>query len=137
MFMADNTINIIPIHSRWRWLLVFTVIYIEKYTDKLSDERHYMDFMESLLFLGLKQILLAKKPIKVTYDHFVFVLFLIEFVNNKMLVEEDVPYTDTQMQYFRDSQKFMEKFNPFGSDINAAWKSVKKEMEKQPIKIVE
>ena len=79
-----------------------------------------LDDVDVMILTGLKNIDMTETKITLNDDQMKFFLVLVDYVNRKLLVEIDPPYTKKEMDYFKLSQSFMEKFNK-SADLYKDW----------------
>jgi hypothetical protein len=99
------------IGKKWRKVVSYTLWMFEYYIRRTKNEL-LLDDVDALLLIGLKNTYLSSpEKVKLNEDQMKFFLVMVDYVNKKLLDELEPPFTKNEMEYFRNSQKFMERFN--------------------------
>lgn len=92
----------------------------EYYIKRCKNEL-LLDDIDALLLMGMKNTYLTcPEKIKLNDDQMKFFLVMVDYVNKKLLDDLEPPFTKSEMEYFRNSQGFMERFNK-STDIYKEW----------------
>jgi hypothetical protein len=108
------------IGKKWRGVFSYTLWMFEYYVRRTKNELD-LDDVDALLLIGLKNTYISlPEKIKLNNDQMKFFLVMVDYVNNKLLDELEPPFQESEMEYFRNSTKFMERFNKF-DNIYKEW----------------
>lgn len=120
----EKTYNI---GKKWRVVFSYTLWMFEYYVRRTKNEL-LLDDVDALLLIGLKNSY-TKQPnkVKLNEDQMKFFKVMVDYVNQKLINELELPFNKNEMQFFKQSQKFMEHFNT-SEDIYADWKESRLEL---------
>jgi len=107
------------IGKKWSSVFSYTLWMFGYYIRKTKNEL-LLDDVDVMILTGLKNINATETKITLNDDQMKFFLVLVDYVNKKLLDEIDPPYTKKEMDYFKLSQCFMEKFNK-SDDLYKDW----------------
>jgi hypothetical protein len=108
------------IGKKWRSVFSYTLWMFEYYIKRTKNEL-LLDDIDALLLMGLKNTYVSSsEKIKLNSDQMKFFLVMVDYVNKKLLDDLEPPFTKSEMEYFRNSTKFMERFNK-STDIYKEW----------------
>jgi len=121
---VEKTYNI---GKKWRVVFSYTLWMFEYYVRRTKNEL-LLDDVDALLLIGLKNSY-TKQPnkVKLNEDQMKFFKVMVDYVNQKLINELELPFNKNEMQFFKQSQKFMEHFNT-SEDIYADWKESRLEL---------
>jgi|TARA_R110000751_G_scaffold161275_1_gene266955 hypothetical protein len=87
-----------------------------------------IDDIDAMLMIGLKNTFLTcQTKICLTQDQLKFLMVMLDHVNIKLLEDLAPPFTKQELEYFKLSQQFMERYNK-EEDIYKAWEDTREEL---------
>ena len=115
------------IGKKWRSVFSYTIWMFEYYVNQTYNDMP-LDDIDALIMMGLKNIFkLQQGKVKLNNDQLKFFLVMVDYVNKKMLEDIEPPYTKIEMDFFKKSQQFMERFNT-SDDIYKEWMASRLEL---------
>ena len=117
----------INIGKKWRKVFTYTLWMFDYYLNKTNNEL-MIDDIDVMLLTGLKNsVLINLDKLKLNHDQMCFFLVLVDYINQKLLNEIEPPYTKNELEYFKLSQQFMERFNK-SENLYETWRMSKLEL---------
>jgi len=117
----------IHIFKKWRKTIIYTLWMFDYYI-KRNGNVLLIDDIDAMIMVGLKNTFITcQSKICLTQDQLKFLMVMIDHVNIKLLDDLAPPFTKQELEYFKLSQQFMERYNK-EEDIYKAWEDTREEL---------